>query len=198
MHLLFRIPEMLPKAAKLTPWHPNLEFRGQGGLVVLPPSIHPSGNRYQWCEGLSIWETGISELPSLIADEFRNRYLRSWTTNSPSELVIPVKELRASPELTSRERLHIHQLPYIGRNTKLFLLGCFVNGPAWNQRLFNAACDLQACGWSEELAVRLLLRGAQPWSNQETDAALTTIRSAFASERVRARVFRRPSPIQSR
>ncbi|MBA2669389.1 MAG: bifunctional DNA primase/polymerase [Gemmatimonadetes bacterium] len=27
---------------------PGIDVRGDGGLVVAPPSLHPSGNRYQW------------------------------------------------------------------------------------------------------------------------------------------------------
>ena len=27
---------------------PGLDFRGRGGYVVAPPSLHPSGNRYEW------------------------------------------------------------------------------------------------------------------------------------------------------
>jgi len=27
---------------------PNIDVRGEGGFVVLPPSSHPSGNRYAW------------------------------------------------------------------------------------------------------------------------------------------------------
>src|SRR5262249_41497250 len=36
-HLYFRCPE-LPTKAKQTPWHPKLEFRGERGIVILPPS----------------------------------------------------------------------------------------------------------------------------------------------------------------
>jgi Bifunctional DNA primase/polymerase, N-terminal len=46
-HLYFRCPDV-PTRAKQTPWHPSLEFRGQGGIVVIPPSLHKSGNRYVW------------------------------------------------------------------------------------------------------------------------------------------------------
>lgn len=37
-HLLFADPGVATRA-KATPWHPKLEFRGRGGLVVLPPTI---------------------------------------------------------------------------------------------------------------------------------------------------------------
>ena len=41
--------------ASLTPWHPQLEFRGHSGVIVLPPSIHPSGKPYVWSAGVNLW-----------------------------------------------------------------------------------------------------------------------------------------------
>lgn len=47
---------------------PGIEIRGEGSLVVLPPSIHPSGGRYQWVS------TGpLADFPeSLIPTPIRN------------------------------------------------------------------------------------------------------------------------------
>ncbi len=69
--LLFRHPASLPTRAKITPWHPQLEFRGRGGLSVLPPSVHPSGRRYRWAEGRSLEEMELPELPPLVLDALR-------------------------------------------------------------------------------------------------------------------------------
>jgi hypothetical protein len=27
---------------------PGIDIRGDGGYIVAPPSLHPSGRRYQW------------------------------------------------------------------------------------------------------------------------------------------------------
>jgi hypothetical protein len=45
-HYLFRHPggEWRNFAGKL----PGLDFRGDGGYIVAPPSVHPSGRRYEW------------------------------------------------------------------------------------------------------------------------------------------------------
>lgn len=46
LHYYFRHPgfETGNWAGKL----PGVDFRGDGGLVILPPSIHPNGNAYEW------------------------------------------------------------------------------------------------------------------------------------------------------
>ena len=47
-HLYFRHPgaAVVPR-----PTAPGLDIKGDGGLVVVPPSLHPSGTTYQWVQG---------------------------------------------------------------------------------------------------------------------------------------------------
>jgi len=42
----------------------GIDFRGDGGCVVAPPSVHPSGRRYQWVPGRSPQETELAALPA--------------------------------------------------------------------------------------------------------------------------------------
>lgn len=186
-HLLFRLPPDLTTTARITPWDPGLEFRGKGGLIILPPSIHPSGNQYRWLDGLSIWEAGLADLPEQICREFRQRSEARSVSNDA--LRPPMSEGRASTDgikLTTRERIYIARIPLITTATQQFLLGIFASGPQWNQRLFNAACDLNGCGWLQSRATHLLLKGAQPWNDQELSNALATIHSAYSEQRVPA------------
>lgn len=64
-HLFFQWPGFKTKS-KSTPWHPNLEFRGDRGIVVLPPSMHKSGHRYRWAEGRSLNNLRLRQLPAKI------------------------------------------------------------------------------------------------------------------------------------
>jgi len=45
--------------------YPGIDLRGEGGYVVAPPSIHPSGMKYEWLIPLT---EGIAELPSWILE----------------------------------------------------------------------------------------------------------------------------------
>ena len=42
---------------------PGIDLRGDGGCIVVPPSIHPSGNAYTWLKGHEPGEIVISDLP---------------------------------------------------------------------------------------------------------------------------------------
>lgn len=44
----------------------NLDFRGDGGYVLLPPSIHPDGPVYSWVEPLNPATTDIAEMPEWV------------------------------------------------------------------------------------------------------------------------------------
>lgn len=42
---------------------PGVDLRGDGGCVVAPPSLHPSGRRYAWARGRSPDEAPLAPLP---------------------------------------------------------------------------------------------------------------------------------------
>jgi hypothetical protein len=42
---------------------PGLDLRGDGGCIVAPPSVHPSGKPYRWKKGHSPGEIEVSPLP---------------------------------------------------------------------------------------------------------------------------------------
>lgn len=42
---------------------PGIDLRGDAGVVVAPPSMHPSGRRYRWRDGHGPDETALAELP---------------------------------------------------------------------------------------------------------------------------------------
>jgi hypothetical protein len=163
-HLFFRCPA-LPTKAKATPWHAKLEFRGKGGIVVIPPSLHPSGQRYVWAEGRSPDDLALPELPAEIVAALRA------PRSSP-----PIVQPGASVDLENASP-----------STREFLAGKYADGPNWNGRLFRAACDLAGRGVSQAEAEPALLAGANPWDETNAETARRTIQSAFSQPREPAR-----------
>ena len=121
-HLFFRCPD-IPTKAKSTPWHAKLEFRGKGGIVIIPPSLHKSGHRYAWADGRSPDDLPLPELPAEIVTALQSTRPTPPPAQDPGE----VKIENASP------------------TTRVFLTGAYADGPDWNGRLFRAACDLADC-----------------------------------------------------
>lgn len=48
---------------------PGIDLRGDGGCVVAPPSIHPSGRRYAWMPGCGPDEVPLAPAPDWIRSE---------------------------------------------------------------------------------------------------------------------------------
>jgi hypothetical protein len=46
----------------------GLDTRGDGGYVLAPPSVHPSGAVYRWVDGHAPWERKIAEAPVWLID----------------------------------------------------------------------------------------------------------------------------------
>ena len=42
---------------------PGIDLRGDGGCIVAPPSVHPSGKRYRWKKGRAPGEVKLARLP---------------------------------------------------------------------------------------------------------------------------------------
>jgi len=173
-HLYFRHPVGMNTKAKATPWHPQLEFRGQGGYVVLPPSLHKSGQRYTWVAGRTLDDLSLPEVPALIRAALQEQAQPKRPATGTGQRVLTKgvrKELLA-------------QLPEVSASTQAFLAGQYANGPQWNDRLFQAACDLEGQGVSADIATPLLLDGARPWTRDDKQQAQATIDSAFSRPRV--------------
>jgi hypothetical protein len=48
LHVYFRMWDGIRIGNSVSKLAPGLDIRGEGGFVVAPPSLHASGNRYEW------------------------------------------------------------------------------------------------------------------------------------------------------
>jgi hypothetical protein len=66
-HLLFKHPgQRVPNSAGIL--GPGLDVRGDGGYIVVPPSLHASGRRYAWDGALHPARMEPSFMPAWLAD----------------------------------------------------------------------------------------------------------------------------------
>lgn len=77
-HILFRCPDWyVPNSVgKNGGIAPGLDIRGDGGYIIVPPSVHSSGNRYEWEALHHPTETELAEIPRWLADKIRTKVTR--------------------------------------------------------------------------------------------------------------------------
>ena len=73
-HRLFARPDDLPDIAKIEV--DGIEFRlgghNKATMSILPPSVHHTGKKYKWVEGLSPWEVQLAPLPASLMKKLEN------------------------------------------------------------------------------------------------------------------------------
>lgn len=65
-HLIYAMPEDAHYTNANAKLPSGIDIRGFGGQFVAPPSIHPSGQRYQWEAGYGPHEIAVAQLPQHI------------------------------------------------------------------------------------------------------------------------------------
>ena len=60
-HLYFRYPAGFGMPTVRTAI--GVDIRGQGGFIVLPPTMHNNGRAYEWEDGFAPWQTDIAVAP---------------------------------------------------------------------------------------------------------------------------------------
>lgn len=74
-HIFFRYPDTHVGNAQKLFNLVGIDVRGDGGYVVLPPSLHDSGKQYVWEEGRSPFENSLPECPTFLYEENRKSTL---------------------------------------------------------------------------------------------------------------------------
>lgn len=83
-HYYFKHPGVpIRNAVRLLP---DVDIRGDGGYVVIPPSKHPSGSTYRWLEGLSLADVPLAPLPEWVVEASRVQESEARPTEDWREL----------------------------------------------------------------------------------------------------------------
>lgn len=115
IHRLYRFHAGLPGVAKIT--IRGLEWRIGGTELqtqsVAPPSLHSSGQRYQWLPGRSIDEISIATLPDYVVEWLNREYGQQVVTSS-------------GPSTGSHKRFAVpgQKIQEPGRNNALYRHAC--------------------------------------------------------------------------
>jgi hypothetical protein len=122
-HLIFRLHED-ETFTNHSPWQPGVDVRGEGGQVVLPPSIHSETAKtykFDLPKGRHYYEVEIADLPRWIAEQLRSSaHVEHEQYNGPVNA--PWGEAARNAEL---ER--VASTPRGNRNNVLFEAACNVS-----------------------------------------------------------------------
>ena len=72
-HLLFAYPEKGNVPSKSDALGPGIDVRGEGGLIIVPPSLHASGRRYEWEDSSRPFEVELAEPPLWVLELVQRR-----------------------------------------------------------------------------------------------------------------------------
>ncbi len=94
---------------------PGIDYRGCGGYVLLPPSVHPNGGTYEWDAGYTPKDTPLADLPEWLHD-----LLLSAKIATKAE---PGRPVASVPE----------KIPNGIRNDTLYRMACSLRGKGCSQ-----------------------------------------------------------------
>lgn len=86
LHIYFRLPPNTRVRNSASKIAPGIDVRGDGGQVVIPPSIHPSGELYKWKTGMAPWEIDFIPVPVWLMRLLRS--VSSWDGPALGETLV--------------------------------------------------------------------------------------------------------------
>jgi len=149
----------------------GIDFRGDGGYVVAPPSNHASGNLYKWDDGCSPGDIKLAEMPDWLLDLVVNKNTKK------EEKIKQIKEATAKKDSDLFDDLD-KQLDVILKNH-------IIEGSR-NNTLTSIAGKLNCKGFNEAEIIEKLLeinesRCKPPLDEQEV---ITTAKSIAKYENI--------------
>ena len=100
---------------------PGIDVRGWGGYIVLPPSIHPNGNLYQWEAGYRPNEISPMPLPQVLFDILEASWRPKRLVGPPDAMAVAIS-LRLVESVLEEMEIAVHSMAVYektGRKLKL-------------------------------------------------------------------------------
>jgi replicative DNA helicase len=163
-HLLFRYPGggVRSGANKLGP---GVDVKADGGYIIVPPSVHPSGGVYQWEIASRPTDTPIHEPPEWLLD-------------------LMGKESEPGPAPSSQNGSSRGEIKFVGRGALDFVANGAPLG-VQRSRALAAARNFLAAGVSEAVVVDKVWQGLEnspqdprePWTVAEVQRLVADLKS---------------------
>lgn len=180
--LLFKLPEGCDppqRSFRDSEGRELVRFQSRGGQTVAPPSLHPNGSHYEWCE-----ECGPGEIEPLELPDWLLALVEGTTTEQgrPGGGV-PAQAVPSAPDPPRQDT------PMIER-ARAYLKACdpAISGQNGHGQTFKIVCKLvHGFGLDEETAFGLLLteynpRCQPPWSEGELRHKVKSAREKGSAE----------------
>ena len=127
-HLLFALPPGVKYSNATGNLPPGIDVRCWGGYIVVPPSIHPNGNRYHWELGFAPHEIEPLPLPHTLRAILEDAAVHTRTPGRPDAIRVRIGRELVISVLASLE-LETYGEQVYGTGRKWVLRHCPFNPP---------------------------------------------------------------------
>ena len=121
-HLFYRLPENVIVKNSTKKIDPVIDVRGEGGYIILPPSVHASGKRYEWINDPT--ETELADIPAwllpLLTQTDTEAYMNAHTVTEIDDVERAKRYLAKTPPAISGQGGHDHTFSTVCRLLELF------------------------------------------------------------------------------
>jgi len=172
-HYLFRHPGFpVPNAVKILP---GVDLRGDGGYIVVPPSVHPSGKRYEWV--ITPEQEPLAEAPAWLL-ELIKQHAKPKSAQEWKQIAQGVPEGQRNETAASYIGKLLAHLP-----PELWETACWDAAKAWNTRNQPPISETELRSVFESITSREVSKRApspaiQP-TTQHPDATWSEVEAAF-------------------
>ena len=127
-HLYFEMPDGIELGLTVNGIAKQIDTRGNGGYIVAPPSVHPSGHVYGWAPGRSPDAIDLGRLPDALIFALMKK-------PKPKRIQVQAPRLAVAPSNRGRRAALQAFLAFLARAPR-----CLAEGKGRNVEAFKISC----------------------------------------------------------